>query len=136
MPDRHALFCYGTLCIPQIMQSVAGYKIPGKTATLKDYQCLSLFGFPYPAVIYRTGKHTDGILYTSLTKTQLYKIDAYETRQYVRTRVNVNMDEQTGCQAWTYVLHPRYYRQVQRRPWLQKEFRSRYLRSYLHRHGW
>lgn len=131
MPSRHALFSYGTLCDPLIMRSVSGYTCSGEMASLTGYARISLRGLPYPAIIPRVDGHMHGVLYRALTLRQLAKIDRYEQQQYVRTRVCVETERQAVLQAWTYVLHPRYYRRILRRPWSLNTFQSRHRASYL-----
>lgn len=131
MPNRHALFCYGTLCDPLIMRLVSGYTCTGEKSSLTGYVCISLRGLPYPAIIPRVDAHTHGVLYRALTCHQLARIDRYESHQYVRTRVSVKTGQYARIQAWTYVLHPRYYRRILRRPWSLNTFQLRYRASYL-----
>ena len=131
MPSRHALFCYGTLCDPRIMRQVSSHTGLGERASLADYQRVSLYGLPYPALLPRYHHVTDGVLYHALTLRELEKIDRYEQGQYVRTRVWVRSGQRELLQAWTYVLHPRYYRRILRRPWSFNTFKSRHGASYL-----
>jgi gamma-glutamylcyclotransferase (GGCT)/AIG2-like uncharacterized protein YtfP len=131
MPSRHTLFCYGTLCDPHIMRQVSRYTGPGERASLAGYERVSLYGLAYPAILPREDYVTDGVLYHALTLRQLEKIDRYEQRQYVRSRVWVRTGQRGLLQAWTYVLHPRYYRRILRRPWSFNTFQSRHRASYL-----
>ena len=102
--------------------------ISGVTA---GHDHLRLDAVPYPAIRPRDDHMTEGVLYHALTLRQLEMIDRYEQGQYVRTRVRVSPGQRALLQAWTYVLHPRYYRRISRRPWSFNTFQSRHRASYL-----
>ena len=131
MPSRYALFCYGTLCDPDIMRRVSDHKGPGEAAKLFGYSRVALRGVPYPGILPRAHDYTEGILYRGLSRHQLRRLDSYEQNQYVRIRVPVKTAQNSQLQAWTYVLHPRYYRRSCRRPWSLKAFQARQRAAYL-----
>jgi len=136
MSASTALFCYGTLCIPDIMRAVSGYREPGEAARLDGFRCVSLHGRRYPAIICDGGAGTDGILYDGLMPHQLQRIDRYEDSMYIRKRVQVRTVRREAEEAWTYVLHPRYHRSINNKPWSLDEFTLRYQAAYQHQHGW
>jgi hypothetical protein len=136
MPATHDLFCYGTLCIPAIMRAVCDYRSPGEAASLAHYQCVSLHGHVFPTIVYRANEVTQGVVYRSLNRHHLQRIDRYEDDLYVRTRVHVKLADMNEVEVWTYVLHPRYYRLIKKQPWSLAEFTARHQAAYQTQHGW
>lgn len=130
MPDQ--LFCYGTLCIPDIMRRVSGSLPQSASATLLNYACYALAGLVYPGIIFQKGVSVDGVVYQGLSRAQLAKLDAYEGAQYRRLRVWVTAANDQRVQAWTYVLQPRYYHRLTGRPWSLEQFRREQLPVYLY----
>lgn len=129
-PDR--LFCYGTLCLPEIMQSVcgSGTRPDGRAASLQGYACYTLTGKHYPAITPVKGGKVGGVLYTGLRRVQFARLDSYEGEEYRRRRVWVNIGVQR-VPAWTYVLRPRYYYRLGHKRWSLEQFRHEQLKFYL-----
>ena len=131
MPDR--LFCYGTLCIAEIMRRVSNGVTASTPATLRNFACHSLVGLDYPAITPRRGARVSGVLYQGLSRAQLARLDNYEGAQYRRVRVWVNDSQGHSLQTWTYVLQPRYYHRLSQAGWSLERFRRERLARYLHR---
>jgi gamma-glutamylcyclotransferase (GGCT)/AIG2-like uncharacterized protein YtfP len=106
MLDR--LFCYGTLCLPEIMQRIIGREIPAVPAVLENYACYLLRNRHYPAAVATSGAAITGLLYHGLTLRELSLLDRYEGTEYRRLRVSVMTLEGRSAQAWVYVIRPRY----------------------------
>ena len=134
--SSHALFCYGTLCIPDIMRAVSGYNRGGHPARLHGYQRVALHGRHYPGVVPYPDAVTEGVLHQALNGHQLRRIDHYEGNLYLRIRVQVNIALAEQVQTWTYVLHPRYYHLTKKQPWSLTEFMMHHQAAYQHQHGW
>lgn len=132
-PER--LFCYGTLCLPEIMHAVCRTQPDGMPATLAGYACYALTGRHYPAIIPAKGGKEGGVLYTGLRRGQLARLDSYEGEEYRRRRVWVNVGIER-VQAWTYVLRPRYYYRLSRRRWSLEQFRCERLQFYRANRHW
>ena len=127
-PDR--LFCYGTLCLPEIMRSVCGGLPEALPAHLMDYACYVLTGRLYPAIVPAKGESVGGVLYTGVRQAQFARLDTYEGGEYRRSQVWL----ETGgdrLRAWTYVLRPRYYHRLSRRRWSPEQFRREQLKFYI-----
>lgn len=134
MPER--LFCYGTLCIPEIMRRVSGGLPAATSAVLDDHACYALAGLAYPGILPEKGARVSRVLYQGLSRAQLTRLDAYEGAQYLRRRVWVTTDSGQTVQAWTYLLHPRYYRRLSQASWSLEQFRREHLQVYLsHSHN-
>ncbi len=131
MPDQ--LFCYGTLCVPDIMRRVSGSLPVGIQSWLLNYACYGLTGLDYPGILPVKGAQVSGLLYQGLSRAQLAKLDAYEGEQYRRVRLWVNPEQGQCTQAWTYVLQPRCYHRLTGKAWSLERFRREQLPLYLHR---
>jgi gamma-glutamylcyclotransferase (GGCT)/AIG2-like uncharacterized protein YtfP len=129
-----ALFCYGTLCFPEIMRRVAGAVPESESAILVDYACYALVDLAYPGIVMERGAQVGGVLYQGLSRAQFAKLDAYEGAQYRRERVWVTTAPRLRRQVWTYTLQPRYYHRLTKRTWSLEQFRREELARYLH-HG-
>lgn len=125
------LFCYGTLCIPGVMRRVSGVIPEACPAVLADYACYALEGLVYPGIVPKKGTQVSGVLYLGLSRAQLIRLDAYEGDQYLRRRVKVASDHEHRVQAWTYVLHPRYYHRLSATGWSLEQFRREQLQTYI-----
>ena len=125
------MFCYGTLEIPEILNAVAGFRYPGRTALLHDYARYCVRGEVYPAVIREPGACTRGTMYTGITSTVLRKIDAYEGGLYQRRLLSVHDDEDNILNAWTYVVPRRFRYALSTRAWDRDEFVRVHLPAYM-----
>lgn len=133
---RNQLFCYGTLCIAEIMRRVSGTVPPAAAASLDDYVCHALAGLAYPGIVPHKGAQVSGVLYSGLSRAQLVKLDAYEGEQYLRRRVWVSPAAGSPMQVWTYVLNPRYYHRLSPANWSLEQFKRDHLQLYLsHSHN-
>ena len=128
---RNQLFCYGTLCIAEIMRRVSGAVPAACAAVLPDYACHALEGLAYPGIIPHKGEQVSGVLYTGLSRPQLARLDAYEGEQYLRRRVWVIREDGQRAQVWTYVLQPRYYHRLSSANWSLEQFKRDQLQLYL-----
>lgn len=128
MLDR--LFCYGTLCLPEIMCQIVGRRIPAVKASLPDYDCYALRNRHYPAVMHAAGTSTPGLLYSGLTPRELALLDRYEGIEYRRLRVGVTLGDHKQAQAWVYVLRPQYASCLSSERWSLEEFVRKQAEKY------
>src|SRR5688500_15330281 len=106
MLDR--LFCYGSLCVPEIMQAIVGREISAEPAVLDDYACYIVRYQYYPAAVPMAGASIAGLLYSGLTPQELLLLDRYEGTEYRKVRVSVTTDADRQAQAWVYIIRPQY----------------------------
>ena len=112
------LFCYGTLCAPEIMRAVIGRVPPSRGAVLHSFACYRVSGKAYPAVVPDQVSSTAGLLYFGLAESELKKLDAYEGAEYLRQRQPINAaPDQQPVQAWVYVIHPLCRARLSRTVW-------------------
>jgi gamma-glutamylcyclotransferase (GGCT)/AIG2-like uncharacterized protein YtfP len=129
MLDR--LFCYGTLCLPEIMCQIVGRQVPAVKASLLNYDCYALRNRHYPAVMHASGANTAGLLYSGLSARELALLDRYEGIEYRRLRVGVTLGDHKQAQAWVYVLRPQYVSRLSAERWNLEEFIRAQAKSYM-----
>jgi gamma-glutamylcyclotransferase (GGCT)/AIG2-like uncharacterized protein YtfP len=101
------LFCYGTLCAPEIIRGLIGRVPAARLALLPAFACYRVSGKTYPGVVADQSSSTEGFLYSGLTDAELKKLDAYEGGEYLRRRQTViTSPGRQSVQAWVYVIHP------------------------------
>lgn len=127
-PDR--LFCYGTLCVPDVMRQVCGDLPTGLPAQLSGFTLYSLTGRAYPGLARGDGQPVNGILYLGLSRGQWRRLDRYEGHEYRRVRVQVETAHGPKL-AWVYVLQPHQYRQRVQGGWSLARFHREQLHLYL-----
>lgn len=127
-PDR--LFCYGTLCMADVMRRVCGRLPAHMPAVLDDYARYALIGRSYPGLCPARGQQVEGVLYLGLERSDWRRLDRYEGHEYRRIRVQVETGNRRRL-AWVYVLQPHYYRQRALHDWSLTRFRREQLRLYL-----
>ncbi len=136
MPSSYDLFCYGTLCFPEIMYSVIG-RVPDMVeARLPGFICYELHGASYPAIVPERQGSVNGLLYTGLGVKELRCIDKYEGKQYLRAQIDVMDGEGKTQTAWGYILAPGQYHRLKKQPWCRHKFAKYELDKYIIRHGW
>jgi gamma-glutamylcyclotransferase (GGCT)/AIG2-like uncharacterized protein YtfP len=124
------LFCYGTLCVPEIMHQIIGRKILPVKASLQDYACYTVRNRHYPAAVHTSGASISGSLYTGLTVRELALLDRYEGIEYRRLRVVVTTLEGKKAQSWVYVIRPQYSSHLGSERWSLEEFISTQAENY------
>jgi gamma-glutamylcyclotransferase (GGCT)/AIG2-like uncharacterized protein YtfP len=125
------LFCYGSLCIPEIMLRTIGREIPAEPAVLDDYACYIVRYQYYPAAVPMAGASIAGLLYSGLTLQELSLLDRYEGTEYRRVRVSVATDAGRQAQAWVYIIRPQYEARLSDRKFNLEEFLKTEAQEYL-----
>ena len=82
-----AVFAYGTLEIPAVMEAVTGRSFPQREAALEGFARFLIRGRFYPGIIEERGSVTDGVLYEGVDPESLTRLDAFEGPLYKRLRV-------------------------------------------------
>lgn len=125
------LFCYGTLCVPEIMQQIVGRDIPSVPAVLEDYACYLLHNESYPAAMPAAGCSITGFLYSGLTQRELSLLDRYEGTEYCRQRVSVTTDNGRQAKAWMYILRSQYRARLSAKQFNLEDFLKTEAEEYL-----
>jgi len=130
---QHALFAYGTLCLPEVMRLVTGRAFASEDAWLEGYERFRLRRRVYPGMVWTGEGVTRGRLYSGIDPASLDRIDAYEGEPYRRIDVRPRLADGTPVQAVTYVLLESLHHLLGGKDWDEEEFRRRHLRQYLRR---
>ncbi len=101
------LFAYGTLRAPELMQDIAGRRLPRCAARLLDHAAYPVRGAAYPGLVPEAGRLVRGVLWEGLDAAALRRLDRYEGALYVRRRVRALTDGGARL-AWAYVFRTRY----------------------------
>lgn len=127
------LFTYGTLCLPEVMEKVAGKRFHSDDAVLKGYRSYLIRGHVYPGMIYTGDSRTNGKLYYDIDDAALACVDAFEGDYYRRETVRPVLEDGTELEAFSYILVDSLHYLLSDKPWSEEEFRKKYLRRYLQR---
>ena len=105
-PPR-ALFAYGTLQVPEILEALCGRALRGLPAQLEGFARGRIRDRVYPGVAPRSGATTSGRVYLDLREADLAVLDAFEGELYDRRPLAVSpLDGSRAVPAWVYVLAP------------------------------
>lgn len=124
-----ALFCYGTLRCPEIMEKVIGYRPPGTPATLPDYFCGRIRDEVFPGIRPLAGSSVLGELFM-LKARDLAALDRYEGSLYQRRQLSLT-SEGGETRAYTYVTKPAHYALITPEAWDLTTFIQQSLTVYL-----
>lgn len=83
------LFTYGSLMLPTIFQRVAGRCPVALEATLENWERVRVQNESYPAAIPSPGERIRGLLWLSLSSSELLRLDAFEGSDYKREEIQV-----------------------------------------------
>ena len=77
-----ALFAYGTLMFPAIINSVIGRVPRGQPAVVKGYRRLVVLGEQFPGLVRDGQEDVPGLLYQDLTAEEWKRLSAFEDEFY------------------------------------------------------
>ena len=123
---EHALFAYGSLMYPEIIEIVLGRSIADLEiceAVLKGYRRVALDSVPYPSTIRDENAKIDGVLIRGLGLHDISRLDMYEDKHYAR--ISTSVETSDGIQNADAYIDCRYPRTV--REWDRKEWEQEYL---------
>jgi gamma-glutamylcyclotransferase (GGCT)/AIG2-like uncharacterized protein YtfP len=126
-----ALFAYGTLMVPAVMEAVTGRRFPERAAVLRGFARHRLRGRLYPAVVEAAGAVLEGRLYEGIDAATLARLDRFEGRLYQRRRVTVEPAPGVTAPADLYVLADSRRAELLAEPWDAAAFVARHLGPYL-----
>lgn len=126
-----AVFTYGTLEIPAVMEAVTGRRFRSRQAELADFVRRRLRGRIYPAAIERPGSRVAGRVYEEVDAATLARLDRFEGHSYERREACVLVPGGGEVRATLYVLAPAEHRELLEEPWDPAEFARVHLAAYL-----
>lgn len=129
-----ALFTYGSLQVPAVMNAVTGRRLAHEPALLEGYARCRLRQRRYPGLRCLAGARTEGTLYHGVDGLVLSRLDRFEDDFYRRQLVRVVVVEPNRVLlAQAYVIPPQHYRLLAPGSWSLRQFQCRVLKSYLRR---
>ncbi len=128
-----AVFAYGTLQIPDVMQAVTGRSFPQHEAILEGFARFLVRGQVYPGIIEQQSSTTDGVLYRGVDAESLARLDEFEGPLYARRRVRVLRRDGVTQEALTYVIPEARRHVLSTEPWDRQEFIAQHLSRWVAR---
>ena len=125
-----ALFTYGTLTFPEVMEAILGYRPEMLQAELVGYMRSSLKDRYYPGIIPARSSSCTGVVYFHLDEWSLNELDEFEGDEYDRQTVTVQTLGSV-VEAYTYVIKPSCGHLVNHEPWNIIRFEENHLADYL-----
>ena len=126
-----AVFTYGTLEFPEVMEAVTGRGFDSVEATTEGYARYLLKGRIYPGMTPVSGQTTTGRVYLGITQQTLELLDDFEDDMYVRQLITVRIQEGHEFNAYAYIIQPKDRAVLSGNPWVRETFVKDHLASYL-----
>lgn len=126
-----AVFAYGTLEVPAVMEAVTGRRFRSREAELAGFVRRRLRGRIYPGAIEWPGSRIAGRLYEGVAAPTLTRLDRFEGSLYERREVTVLVGSGGEARAELYVLSPAGRGELLEEPWDPGEFVRLHLDAYL-----
>jgi len=128
-PTRsRALFVYGTLLFPSILERLLGRRPLGSPGTVKGYTARTMTDATYPGMVASETDSVSGVLLEELTTSELELLDAYEGWPYERVEIEVTLASVDRVVAFAYVVDEPH---VTENLWDREAFADRHLRAFL-----
>ena len=125
-----ALFAYGTLVFPEILEAVTGLRPRSAQARLHDYAALLLRDAAYPGLREEPGHTTPGRVYFGLAPDTWEQLDRFEGDLYEVHGVRVECGGAL-CSAAAYVVAAPHRGRLSSRPWDPEQFVREGYESFL-----
>lgn len=129
--DTDALFAYGSLQLPEVMEAVTGARFEARPARLPGHRRRTLRGRSYPGVVADPRESTDGVLWQGLGAAALEILDLFEGEPYARVACAVQPIAGPPCEAFVYVVRDEHAHLMSDEPWDLQGFRDDALRVFL-----
>jgi gamma-glutamylcyclotransferase (GGCT)/AIG2-like uncharacterized protein YtfP len=126
-----ALFAYGTLEIPAVMEAVTGRRFPFAPGILSGFARFRVSGEPYPALVPAPSACTAGVVYTAVDAASLELLDGFEGDLYERRPVHVRVTAGGHISAYAYIVSADRVGRISAEPWERARFVADRLSEYL-----
>jgi gamma-glutamylcyclotransferase (GGCT)/AIG2-like uncharacterized protein YtfP len=126
-----SLFTYGTLQCEELMAALTGARLQSAPACLRDHRRGLLFDRNYPGIMPDAGIDVEGDVYMGLDPDALRLIDCFESDEYDRVEVTVELASGEARAAFAYVLRPSCRGLMSEVPWDLAAFREKDLERYV-----
>ena len=124
-----ALFVYGTLCFPEIVEKLTGKSFHSEQAVLKGFQRKKVRNVDYPAIIKNDNSEVKGILIHDVDKNSMQMINFYEGNDYVIEEMEITTNN-GFVKAKVFVWNSDY-NELEDKDWNSKEFIKNSLNIYV-----
>ncbi|GJL60411.1 MAG: hypothetical protein NPIRA03_32680 [Nitrospirales bacterium] len=128
-----ALFTYGTLQFPEVMEAVTGLALPWVEAEVPGFAQYRLRDCMYPGMVAREGAVTQGRVYTSLRFQAWELLDRFEDPVYCRELLEVYRPDGSTMTAHAYVLPVAQQHLLSSELWRMDWFTEVHLDGYVRR---
>jgi gamma-glutamylcyclotransferase (GGCT)/AIG2-like uncharacterized protein YtfP len=129
----NALFTYGTLQIPEVMEAVAGMELSWIAAEAPGFAQFRFMERIYPGMVSRKGAMTQGRIYTSIHPQTWEILDRFEDPIYQRDLIKVHRFDGMNMMAHAYVLPLEQEHLLSSEIWRMKWFVENHLEGYVSR---
>jgi gamma-glutamylcyclotransferase (GGCT)/AIG2-like uncharacterized protein YtfP len=126
-----ALFAYGTLEIPAVMEAVTGRRFPYAPGILSGFARFRVSGEPYPALVPAPSDCIAGVVYTAVDAASLELLDGFEGDLYERRPVHVRVTAGGHISAYAYIVSADRVGRISSEPWERARFVADRLSEYL-----
>ena len=123
-----ALFVYGTLLFPSILERLLGHLPLSSPGRAEGYVARTMLGATYPGMVRSSSDAVDGALLEALTNEELELLDAYEGWPYERVEIEVTLAARQSVRALAFVVDNRH---VSQSTWDRQLFADRHLQAFL-----
>ena len=128
-----ALFTYGTLQIPQVMEAVVGRVLASAEAKTPGFAQFRFTDHIYPGMVAREGATTQGRVYTALSHQEWEILDRFEDPIYRRDLIEVYRSDGSKMTAHAYVLPVDQQHLLSSEIWQMDWFVEVHLQGYVSR---
>ncbi|WP_447962528.1 gamma-glutamylcyclotransferase family protein [Nitrospira sp. Ecomares 2.1] len=128
-----ALFTYGTLQFPEVMEAVTGLALPWVKAEARGFAQFRFSDRIYPGLVAQEGALTQGRVYTNLSHQTWELLDRFEDPIYRRELVEVYRSDGLTIRAHAYVLPVAQQHLLSSEQWQMDWFSDVHLDGYVSR---
>lgn len=128
-----ALFAYGTLQIPEVMEAVAGRVLSWVEAEAPGFARFRFTDRIYPGMVARVGARTRGRIYPALNHQVWELLDRFEDPIYRRDLIEVYRSDGSKTLAHAYVLPAEQQHLLSSEIWQMDWFVQTHLEGYVSR---
>lgn len=114
------LFCYGTLMVSEIWNSLVEGKYNSVPGTIDGFQRYCIRDESYPGLVREPGSQVQGVLYLDLEKSEFSALDSFEGSEYERKMISVFTERSTES-AFVYLYRTEFSYCLEKRVWFEKE---------------
>lgn len=127
------LFTYGSLVVPAVMQAVTRLEHRHRRADLAGFARFMLVDRIYPGIVESVGGKAPGRVYFDLDDDAFERLDFFESDEYRRQRVRVQVEGGALVSAFAYVIRPSHVHLITSEPWDEEAFVATEMRDFLER---